>query len=136
VTYLLDTNAWIAYLRQKHAGLMARIQREDPVDLCLCSIVLGELYYGAVRSGAAHEAANRALIAQLRRRFVSLPFDDRAADEYGGIRAHLARLGTPIGPNDLLIAAIALANGVTLVTYNTAEFRRVPGLLLEDWQTP
>ena len=67
---------------------------------------------------------------------MSLPFDDSAAEEYGRIRAHLANLGTPIGPNDLLIAAIALANKITLVSHNTAEFSRVPGLILEDWQIP
>ena len=85
-------------------------------------------------SGPAHQAANLALIATLRQQFVSLPFDDRAAEEYGKVRAHLTALGTPIGPNDLMIAAIALANQLTLVTHNTAEFSRVPGLTLEDWQ--
>jgi tRNA(fMet)-specific endonuclease VapC len=71
---------------------------------------------------------------QLRQQFVSLPFDDAAAEEYGKVRAHLAVLGTPIGPNDLMIATIALANAVTLVTNNTSEFSRVPGLSIEDWQ--
>jgi len=66
--------------------------------------------------------------------FVSLPFDDRAADAYGRIRAALASAGTPIGPNDLLIASIAEANGVMLVTHNTSEFSRVPGLSLDDWE--
>ena len=74
------------------------------------------------------------LIANLQTRFVSLPFDDRTAVEYGRLRDHLGRLGLLIGPNDLLIAAIALANGLTLVTHNTKEFGRVPGLPLEDWQ--
>src|SRR5580704_157122 len=83
---------------------------------------------------AAHQAANLALIVKLRQQFVSLPFDDRAAEEYGRIRAHLAAAGTPIGPNDLMIAAIALAKQMTLVTQNTTEFSRVPGLALEDWQ--
>jgi tRNA(fMet)-specific endonuclease VapC len=63
-----------------------------------------------------------------------LPFDDRAAGEYGKLRDHLSRIGQMIGPNDLLIAGIALANGLTLVTHNTVEFSRVPGLPLEDWQ--
>jgi tRNA(fMet)-specific endonuclease VapC len=62
--------------------------------------------------------------------------DDRAAEQYGPIRADLASRGLLIGPNDLMIAAIALANGCTLVTHNTAEFSRVPGLTLEDWQIP
>ena len=68
--------------------------------------------------------------------FTSLPFDDAAADVCSRIRHHLESQGTPIGPYDLQIAAIALANGCTLVRHNTAEFRRVPGLLVEDWETP
>jgi len=132
--YLLDTNAWVAYLRQNNPTLLQRLQQHQPADICLCSVVLGELWYGAVRSGPAHQAANFALIVRLRQQFVSIPFDDRAAEQYGRIRAHLAGQGTLIGPNDLMIAAIALANGLTLVTHNTAEFSRVPGLVLEDWQ--
>ena len=60
-------------------------------------------------------------------------FDDRAADEYAKLRASLKKAGTPIGPNDMLIAALALANGMTLVTNNTSEFGRVPALIHEDW---
>ena len=67
---------------------------------------------------------------------MSLPFDDRAAEEYGKIRAHLSSAGTLIGPNDLIIAATALAHACTVVTRNTREFSRVPGLLLEDWERP
>ncbi len=62
-----------------------------------------------------------------------LVFDDFAAEEYGWIRAHLFAIGSPIGPNDLLIASIAVVNGLALVTNNTREFSRVPGLKLEDW---
>ncbi|HMF11890.1 MAG TPA: type II toxin-antitoxin system VapC family toxin, partial [Gemmataceae bacterium] len=134
VIYLLDTNAWIAYLRQNSQVLVQRLQQEPPSDVGLCSVVLGELWYGAVRSGPVHLAANFALIARLRQQFISLPFDDPAAEEYRRIRAHLAGQGTMIGPNDLMIAAIALTNQLTLVTHNTAEFSRVPGLTLEDWQ--
>jgi tRNA(fMet)-specific endonuclease VapC len=68
--------------------------------------------------------------------FLSVPFDDRTARVYGQIRADLEAKGTPIGPNDFLIAAIALANDFTLVSHNTAELSRVPGLKLVDWQTP
>jgi tRNA(fMet)-specific endonuclease VapC len=92
------------------------------------------LVYGAFHSGPDHRANNLALITSLRRQFVSLPFDDRAAEEYGKARAHLAAIGMPIGPNDLIVAATALAHGCTLVTHNTQEFSRVPGLLVEDWQ--
>ena len=66
--------------------------------------------------------------------YVSLPFDDAAAEAYGRIRADLAIRGALIGPNDLLIAAIAVASGLTLVTHNTGEFSRVAGLPLEDWE--
>jgi tRNA(fMet)-specific endonuclease VapC len=88
----------------------------------------------AERRGAANRAGNDALIEQLRNRYTSLPFDDAAAQEYARIRFELEIAGRVIGPNDLLIAAIALANGVTLVTHNGAEFSRVPGLPVEDWQ--
>ena len=94
----------------------------------------GRLFYGAMHGVAAHQAANLALIARLRQQFVSLTFDDQAAEQYGKVRANLAALGISIGPNDLMIAAIALANQMTLVTHNTTEFSRVAGLTLEDWQ--
>ena len=90
------------------------------------------MYYGAYKS--ARRDANLALLAKFFDQFVSLPFDDASAEAYGRLRAELARRGTPIGPNDLMIAAIALAYDLTLVTHNTAEFSRVPGLRLEDWE--
>jgi tRNA(fMet)-specific endonuclease VapC len=136
VKYLLDTNAWIAYIRQNNATLMQRLQNANPSDINLCSVTLAELCYGAAHSGPTHQAANFALIAVIRKQFVSLPFDDRAAEEYGQIRAHLATQGKMIGPNDLMIAAIALANSLTVVTHNTVEFSRVPGLAVEDWLIP
>lgn len=134
--YLLDSNAWIACLRQKSPEIIRRLEQLAPADVLLCSLVVGELLYGAIRSGPAYEIANRALVEQLRQRYASLPFDDAAAETYARLRAELTTQGMMIGPNDLLIAAIALANRVTLVTHNTAEFRRVNGLLLEDWQAP
>ncbi len=132
--YLPDTNAWIGYLRGKNAGLIQRFQQAGPANIRLCSVVLGELIYGVHHSPPAYQAHSAHLLVQLRQQFDSLPFDDRAAEEYGKLRADLAIQGSLIGPNDLMIAATALANGLTLVTHNTAEFRRVPGLSLEDWQ--
>jgi tRNA(fMet)-specific endonuclease VapC len=134
VIYLLDTNAWIAYLRQANAALIQKVQQANPADIRLCSVVLAELFYGAFRSAPTMQGHNLALLQRLCQQFTSLPFDDRAAEHYGLVRADLAAKGTPIGPNDLLIAAIALANGLTLVTHNTIEFSRVSGLTLEDWQ--
>lgn len=136
MTHLLDTNAWAVYLRGKNPQVVARIQAHPPTDVGLGSVVLGELYFGAYHSGATHVAHNLALIQQLLSNFSVVPFDRRAAEEYGKLREHLSARGQLIGPNDLLIAATALANGLILVTHNTAEFSRVPGLKLEDWQVP
>jgi tRNA(fMet)-specific endonuclease VapC len=135
VSHLLDTNSFIDHLRRGPASnVTVRLAAAPSGSVYLCSVVLAELIYWALRSSAPHQATNMALVAKLRQVFVSLPFDDRAAEEYGYVRAHLAALGTPIGPNDLMIAAIARVNRMTLVTHNTAEFSRVPGLALEDWQ--
>jgi tRNA(fMet)-specific endonuclease VapC len=132
--YLLDSNACIGWLRQREPKLVARIKREPRRNIVLCSVVVGELLYGVERGALAQRARSLLQVDKLRRRFASVPFDDSAAEEYGKIRAHLASLGQLIGANDMLIAAIALANGLTVVTHNTAEFSRVPQLLLEDWQ--
>lgn len=132
--YLLDTNTCIGWLRSNQPKIATRIKRENPKHVVICSVVLGELLYGAEKAATAHRATNRLRVERLRQQFVSMPFDDSAAEEYGKVRAHLASLGAPIGPNDLMIAAIALAHRLTLVTHNTSEFSRVPGLSIEDWQ--
>jgi tRNA(fMet)-specific endonuclease VapC len=95
---------------------------------------MAELYLGCLRS--AKPVDNRARINALLQPYMSLPFDDAAAEHFVVIRHHLESFGTPIGPYDLQIAAIALSNGCTLVSHNTREFSRVPGLLLEDWEVP
>jgi tRNA(fMet)-specific endonuclease VapC len=135
VKYLLDTNTCIGWLRANQSNLVARIQQADPQDIALCSVVVAELLYGVERAATAHQANNRLKVEQLRKQFLSFPFDDVAADCYAKIRAHLVSAGTPIGPNDLMIAAIAVAQGLILVTHNTFEFNRVPGLIVEDWQS-
>jgi tRNA(fMet)-specific endonuclease VapC len=134
--YLLDSNVCIAYMRQTDPALVQKVQNADPKDICLCSVVLGELYYGVFHGLAVHQAGSLASIAKLRQTYSSIPFDDVSAEVYGRIRADLAATGQTIGPNDLKIAAIALTHGLTLVTHNTKEFSRVAGLTLEDWQTP
>jgi tRNA(fMet)-specific endonuclease VapC len=133
VRYLLDTNTCVQYLRYGTASPVAgRLASAHPGDVVLCSVVVGELLFGALRS--QNVAKNRADVQAFRAGFLSLPFDDRSAEEYAEIRADLAAKGTPIGPSDMLIAAVALANGLILVTHNTGEFSRVVGLTLEDWQ--
>ena len=135
MTYLLDTNVWVALLRKSSAEVATRFQVVVPTgDLRVCSIVVAELRHGALRS--AKPAANRAATDALLAPFPSLPFDDAAAGHYAAIRHHLESTGQLIGPLDLQIAAIAFANGCVLVTHNTAEFSRVPGLTIEDWRIP
>lgn len=131
--YLLDTNTCVHYLRLGSKSPVAgKLAATNPGEVALCSVVLGELLFGALRS--SDPAKNTAQVRTFAGGFPSLPFDDDAADRYAEIRADLAANGTPIGPNDMLIAAIALARGLTLVTHNTTEFRRVVGLTLDDWQ--
>lgn len=132
MTYLLDTNTCIKYLNGKSENIRQRLEGSQPQDIVLCSVVKAELFYGAMKS--ANPQKNLAKLQPFVSRFVSFSFDDVAADVYGRIRADLEKLGTPIGPNDLLIAAIGVANDVTLVTHNTREFSRVTGLKLEDWE--
>jgi tRNA(fMet)-specific endonuclease VapC len=134
--YLLDSNAWILYMRQTDPQLVRKVQSQPRGDVGLCSVVLGELYYGAFHSSPAQQARHLNLVVQLRNLFPSAPFDDASAEIYGRIRADLAAKGMLIGPNDLMITAIALTHGLIVVTHNTAEFSRVAGLTLEDWQTP
>jgi tRNA(fMet)-specific endonuclease VapC len=133
VIYLLDSNVWIAFLRRPASPVVARLQAHLPTDIRTCAVVVGELRYGCLRS--AKPAANLAKVEALLVPYASLPFDDHAADQYATVRRHLETRGLPIGPYDLQIAGIALAHGCTLVTHNQAEFSRVPGLLLEDWET-
>ena len=135
MTYLLDTNVWVALLRKSSAEVATRFQTVAPTgELRVGSIVRAELRHGALRS--AKPAANLTAVNALLAPHPSLPFDDAAADQHAAIRHHLESIGQVIGPLDLQIAAIALANGCTLVSHNTGEFGRVPGLSVEDWQVP
>lgn len=130
--YLLDTNTCIRYLNGRSPAVFRRLNELPESEICVCSIVKLELRFGALRSTNVEIAL--AQQATFLNRFVSLPFDDEAHFHAAQIRADLARTGTPIGPYDLLIASIALANSLTLVTHNTREFGRVAGLQVEDWE--
>jgi len=130
--WLLDTNAWIAYLERAPNSVKNRIATLPESTILLCDVVKAELIYGAYKSSRIEQ--NLAKLELLFSLIRSLPFDGNAAREFGEIRAYLARQGTPIGPYDLQIAAIAKAHDLTVVTHNTREFSRVVGLRLEDWE--
>lgn len=127
-----DTNVWIKLLNPGDTPVKDRFRVISPETIRLCCVVKAELYFGAYRSTRKRD--NLALLEKLFKTYASLPFDDLTAKVYGKIRANLAGSGSPIGPNDLLIAAVALANKAVLITHNTGEFQRVRGLKIEDWE--
>jgi tRNA(fMet)-specific endonuclease VapC len=129
VRYLLDANAVIALLNDTTSPIARRIRRYVPRDIGLPAVVLHELYYGAFKSQRVEK--NVARVDELQ--FPVVELDQEDARQAGAIRADLASKGTPIGPYDVLIAGQAKARKLTLVTHNTTEFRRIPGLKVEDW---
>ena len=129
---MLDTNVCVMYLNGRSSAIRDRLISTPIEDMAVCSVVKAELFYGAMRSNNPTRTLERQ--QDFLERFVSLSFGDEAALLFGQIRASLASAGTPIGAYDLQIAAIALANNLTLVTHNTREFERVQGLQLEDWE--
>jgi tRNA(fMet)-specific endonuclease VapC len=131
MAWLLDTNAWITYLKSADSPIRQRLERLRPTEVVFCSVVKAELLHGAERYG--NRERRLAILQALFAPYRSLPFDDAAAACYGRVRHQLERDGCVIGPNDLMIAATALANQVTLVTHNTSEFDRVGGLPIDDW---
>lgn len=130
--YLPDTNVWIRHFNPASSAVKAKLSACAPSQIALCDVVKAELYYGAFKSARRNE--NMAVLETLFSELNSFAFDGDAARIFGDIRADLARKGTPIGPYDLQIAAIALANDCVLVTHNTGEFSRIAGLKLEDWE--
>jgi tRNA(fMet)-specific endonuclease VapC len=130
--YLVDTNTCIRYLNQRSERITARFKLENEANIVVCSVVRAELYFGAMKSSQPDVTMTKQ--RAFAERFASLPFDDAAAEHYARIRAELSRTGRPIGPNDLMIASIALVADLTVVTHNTSEFGRVSGLKIDDWE--
>ena len=131
--YLLDTNACIQFLNGTSNKIKENFQQHPPTEIALCSIVKAGLLFGARHS--QNIESNLLRVKQFCSPFSSLTFDDRCAEEYAQIRADLSRQGKIIGPNDLMIAAIARAHDTILITNNSGEFSRIANLRIEDWQT-
>ena len=129
--YLLDTNICLYVARQQPPAVLARFARLAPGEAVISVITCGELRYGAVRS--RRRAAAEAVLDELQTLVSVQDLPAAAASHYGEIRARLEAAGEPIGGNDLWIAAHARAAGLTLVSNNLREFRRVPGLRLQNW---
>jgi tRNA(fMet)-specific endonuclease VapC len=128
--YLLDTNILSDLVRHPQGKVAARIAAAGEEAISTSIVVAAELRFGAVKSGSKKLASRIDLILSA---VEILPLEAPADRHYGDLRYHLTRQGTLIGPNDLLIAAHALSAGLTVVTANTDEFSRVPGLKVENW---
>ncbi|KXG75827.1 tRNA(fMet)-specific endonuclease VapC [Fervidicola ferrireducens] len=129
--YMLDTNICIYIIKKKPTEVIERFKKLDIGDICISSITLAELWYGVEKS--QYKEKNRAALAAFIAPFEILPFSDKAATSYGEIRAFLEKRGESIGAYDLLIAAHALSENLTLVTNNVREFAKIPGLSVENW---
>jgi len=130
--YLLDTNAWVDYLTGRYPNVVKSIQDSPPDDLCLSSVVMAELRYGAEKS--QRKRSNHDLLDTLARDVRCVDFGLDEARTYGALRAALERRGGPMGPYDMMIAAHALSLGLIIVTDNEREFRRVKSLRVENWR--
>jgi len=127
---LLDSNILIYFFKNAGAVRSHMLQRKD-IDIKLCTPVLWELLTGTFKSQDPRSQIAR--LEAVKIRFDVLPFDLAAAEQAAKARTHLERQGTPIGPVDTMIAGIALSQNLTVVTRNTREFERVPGLRVENW---
>jgi len=131
--FLLDTNVVSDFFKHR-AEVTTRFQSAAPSSLAISALTVMEIEYGFERQPAARSRFGT-LWSALQYDLAVLPFETPDALSTARVRAHLARLGTPIGPFDLQLAGTALARGLILVTHNRAEFERVPDLALEDWWT-
>ena len=129
--YMLDTNICIYVIKHKPQSVVKVFLEHDPDEICVSAITYAELMHGVEKSQAKEK--NRFAVTLFLSAIAILEFDSHAAEEYGKVKAELERKGTPIEPMDLLIAGHARSMGLTVVTNNTREFRRVENLDVEDW---
>ena len=129
--YLLDTNICIYAIKGKYPRISERLLRIHPDEIKISAVTVMELEYGAAKSkwGERSRTALQMFLAS----FDVLPFTERDAVLCGLIRAELAAVGSPIGAYDIMISSQGISRGLTVVTHNTSEFERVPGIKLEDW---
>ncbi len=128
--YLLDTNILSELIRNPHGPLTNHIARAGEQSICTSIVVAAELRFGAKKRASARLTMQMEAVLSA---IEVLPLEEPVDKEYANLRFHLEKAGTPIGPNDMLIAANALALNLILVTANQREFSRVPGLTVENW---
>ena len=130
--YLLDTNVCVDFLTGRYPKVARKLLRLSPADVAVSAIAVAELRFGAEKS--ARQTENHGRIDALLQDLAVLEFGMEAGAAYGRLRASLESRGSPVGPNDMLIAAQALAHDLILVSDNVAELRRVTGLRVESWR--
>lgn len=131
MTYVLDTNTCIYFLRGEYPQLRERLSQIARSDLTVSAVSVAELYYGVYHSKRVEQ--NLQVLSTFLNDLKQLSFDSKAAETFGRLKQALARKGQAVGPYDLLIAATALSLGYTLVTHDVEEFSRIEGLVLENW---
>lgn len=129
--YLLDTNICIYSINGRHPSLTEHLLSTPPDEIFISTITIGELEYGAAKSKWGDRT--RQVMHTFLASFEKVPFMDKDACLFGRLRAFLASAGTPIGAYDVMIAAQGISRGLTVVTHNTKELSRVPGIVVEDW---
>jgi len=129
--FMLDTDTCIALIKRKPGGILCRLTSLSPGEAGISAVTLAELRYGAEKSSQREK--NREALDEFLLPLEVADFGERAAECYGTVRAALEKTGTPIGPYDTEIGAHALSLGAALVSHNTREFRRIPGLTIVDW---
>jgi tRNA(fMet)-specific endonuclease VapC len=129
--FMLDTDSCIALIKRKPSSILRRLTSLSPGEAGISAVTLAELRYGVAKS--AQNETNRLALDEFLLPLEVADFDGPAAESYGIVRAALEKAGTPIGPLDTQIGAHALSLGAILVTHNSREFRRIPGLAVEDW---
>jgi tRNA(fMet)-specific endonuclease VapC len=130
LTYMVDTNICIYVIKNRTPALREKFNALAE-QLCISSITLCELFYGAEKS--SRRAENLDTIVNFTARLEVLPFADKAAAHYGQLRAELERAGTPCGAYDMQIGGHARSEGLIVVTNNMREFARMPGVRVENW---
>jgi tRNA(fMet)-specific endonuclease VapC len=128
---LLDTNI-VSYWMRGDESIISRMKTYRPCDLAISTITLAEILYGIEKS-PFKKKQRREKLDNILSQLEIIPFDELAAEKYGMTRVYLEKKGIPISERDLQIAAVALANHLVIITHNTNEFKRVPGLGVEDW---
>lgn len=129
--FMLDTNICIYIIKKRPPQVLTRLRTLEASDIGISSITLSELEYGVEKS--TNRQQNREALLGFLGPLEIAPYHDFAAHCYGEIRAYLERAGRPVGPMDLLIAAHARSLSIPLVTNNVSEFKRIPGLSIENW---